>query len=341
MLGRLRRIVTLGGGSAPSLVARTFSDHLERITAVVCTSDTGSSSGTCRRLFGMPAPGDVRATLSAFATLSGGESWARVWEDRLQCPASRGFHGMAVGNLVIAALFQETGDFPSAIRRASALLDIRGRVLPVTGDPADLRAELADGTVVEGELEVRRPGKPAIRRLSWASPVPRSAPGVLEAIREADLILLGPGCLYTSLLPCLLVKGVAEAIRKSKGVRVYLCNTTTTPGQTDGFTVARHVQLVVDALRGRGVDAVLLQGKEVVAEAREAYQNLGAVPLVPTDQDLETIVDLGARPFPAAVIEDPQSHPRKLHKLDTIRHDPERLRAALERLLSDLDAARA
>jgi uncharacterized cofD-like protein len=287
----------------------------------------------------MPAPGDVRAALSAFARLSGGEGWARVWEERFECPESREFHGMAVGNMLIAALFQGTGDFSIAIRRAGELLGIRGEVLPVTADPADLRAELMDGTVVEGEMEVRRPGKSAIRCLGWTGPAPRPAPGVLEVIREADLILLGPGCLYTSLLPCLLVDGVAEAIRKSKGRRIYLCNTTTTPGQTDGFTVARHVEVVLDGLRGEGVDAVLLQGEELVAEAREAYRALGAVPLLPKKEDLDVMASLGARPFPAAVVEDPRPAPRKLHKLDTLRHDPVRLRAALEGLLCELGAA--
>jgi uncharacterized cofD-like protein len=287
----------------------------------------------CRRLFEVPAPGDLRATLSTLAGLSGNEGWAKLWETRLHCPSSEDLHGMAVGNLLIAGLTQETEDFSEAIRAAERLLGLRGRVLPVTAEPADLEAELGDGTVVRGEVEVRRAGKPRIRKLGWVGGTPEPAPGVLDAIAQAGLVLLGPGCLYTSVLPCLLVQGVAEAVRASRGVRVYLCNTTTTPGQTDGCSVARHVEEVMAVLGPRGLHAALIPTDPVPSGVRASYESLGIAPLEVSQGDLQSIVSMGIKPFTARLLEDPPTRPRALHKRDTLRHDPVRLRRALDELM--------
>jgi uncharacterized cofD-like protein len=328
--------VVLGGGAGPSLVAKALSDHLEGLVAVVCTTDTGSSTGTCRRLFNIPAPGDLRATLSTFATLSGNSAWARLWEERLQCPDSHDLHGMALGNLFIAAFFQRTGDFAKAVMLAGEMLGLKGKVLPVTVDFAQLEAELLDGTIVSGELEVRRTGKAEIRQLRWHGGIPRPTPGVLEAVKEADLILIGPGCLYTSVLPCLLVEGMADAILGRKGRSVYLCNTTTTPGQTDGFTVARHVEVVVRALGPGGIDAVLVNNGTIPSELAKGHGSFGVVPIIPSAEDMHIIASLGLRAFLSHLTEDLTGPMRKLHKMDTVRHDPVKLRWSLEKVCQEL-----
>ncbi len=332
-MGRHLRIVALGGGSGPSLVARAFADHLQGITAVVCTTDTGSSTGTCRRLFRMPGPGDLRATLGVLAELSGRGAWARLLAHRFRAPGSRDLDGMALGNLVLAALFEEDLDFEEAVARACRLVGIRGRLLPATADPVQIRATLADGSSRIGEAEVRALNKPSIERLGWSGHPPRPGRGVLEALARARLIVMGPGCLYTSVLPCLLVEGVAEAVRASRGLRVYICNTTTTPGQTDGFTAARHVEAVLGALGGRGLDAVVLHRGDMDASALGAYRAMGVIPLAPPPEEVREILNMGVRPVLADVAELPRSIPRKLHKRDTLRHDPGRLRAALDALM--------
>lgn len=334
-------IVAIGGGAGPALVASALSDSLERITAVVCTSDRGSSTGVCRRLFNIPATGDLRASLSAMAEFSGRAALARLWETRLHCPDSKDLHGMALGNLLIAALAQETGDFRQAIDKAGHLLGIRGRVLPVSVDVADIAAHLEDGTTVHGETEVRRPGKPAIRRLSWDGLTPQPTPGLLEAIQSADLVIIGPGCLYTSLLPCLMVQGVSRAIRESKGLRIYLCNTTTTPGQTDGFSAARHVSEILATLGGKGLDAAILHNDEIAAEVRSAYEAVGVCPIDVREQDLRSIESMGVRPFAFPLLEDPRGAPRDLHKVDTIRHNPVKLRVALQQTVEKLRIQKA
>lgn len=329
-------IVAVGGGSGPSLVARALTSELERLVAVVCTTDRGSSTGACRRLFHMPAPGDIRATLSTMAELSGREGWAAALEKRLRCEGNSDLEGMALGNLILAGLFQEEKDLGRAVSRLASLLGVCGTVLPVTAESSDLEALLEDGRLAHGELEVRKRGKPPIRELRFHGEAPQAAPGVLECIREADLILLGPGCLYTSLLPCLLVKGVAEAIRERRGACIYICNTTTTPGQTEGFCAARHVREVAKALGSGGLDGVLLQRGWEEKNAWAAHEALGVSPIEVTQEDLKEIQAMGIRAWLFDLTENPPAKPRVLHKVDTIRHDPEKLGQALRQVARDL-----
>lgn len=329
-------IVAVGGGSGPSLVARALSSELDRLVAVVCTTDRGSSTGACRRLFHMPAPGDIRATLATMAELSGQGAWAEILEKRLRCEGDSELDGMALGNLVLAGLFQEEKDLGRAVSRLALLLGVCGTVLPVTAQSSDLEALLDDGSLAHGELEVRKRGKPSIRELRWQGQAPQAAPGVLECIREADLILLGPGCLYTSLLPCLLVKGVAEAIGERRGASIYICNTTTTPGQTEGFSAARHVREVAKVLGPGGLDGVLLHRGWDDKNVWAAYETLGVSPIQVTQEDLEEIQAMGIRAWLFDLTEPPVSAPRVLHKVDTIRHDPEKLCRALRQVARDL-----
>jgi uncharacterized cofD-like protein len=153
---------------------------------------------------------------------------------------------------------------------------------------------------------------------------------VLDALREADLIVLGPGCLYTSLIACLLVEGVSETLRERNGLFVFLCNTTTSPGQTDNLSVARHVEEVMRVLGPGGLDAVVIHQGDIPSQAERAYTALGVVPIQPTAEDFLRIESLGVRPFCFPLILDPPPRPRILHKVDTLRHDPRKVRMALE-----------
>jgi uncharacterized cofD-like protein len=241
-------------------------------------------------------------------------------------------HGMALGNLLISGLIQKMGSLTEAVKTAKKLLDIQGSVLPVTSEFVDLQAELEDGAIVQGELEVRRREKPPILRLGWAGAPPSAAPGVLEALGRADLIVIGPGCLYTSVLACLLVNGVSEGIRDAKALRVYICNTTTTPGQSDDLSVARQVEVVWRAMGRGGLDAVVIHVGETPREMREAYEGIGLSLLLPAEEDLRAIESMGIRVLTMPLLEQPRPQPRRLHKVDTIRHDPAKLRAALDKL---------
>jgi uncharacterized cofD-like protein len=277
----------------------------------------------------------VRATLSTFASLSGDSPWADLWEKRLESPLCEAYHGMALGNLLLCGLAQEEGGFARAVQKASSLLGIRGRVLPVTEESAQLRAELVDGTVVMGEAEIRRVGKPPIRSLGWEGPVPTPAPGVLEALEGADLILLGPGCLYTSILPCLMVQGVREALHRSGALRVYLCNSTVTPGQTDGYSALKHVETVMETVGKGGVDWVLMNNLIPPEAHRRAYEEAGLSLVLPDHRELRLLEESGLRVLLHPLLEETRPAPRRLHKADTFRHSPERVREALDRIVSE------
>ncbi len=326
-------MVCLGGGSGPSLIAKTFPELLDQLTAVVTVTDSGSSTGIVRSNFGIAAPGDIRATLSMMARLSGGnDAMVRLMEYRFQPQEAGQLSNMAVGNLLLTALCKITGDFKQSVDTLAAMLNVRGRVLPVSLNNTDLAARLEDGTTVVGEVNVRARNKPPIERLYLADESTRADEEVLQAIAEADVILIGPGNLYTSLLACLIFPGVGEALARAKGTRVFVANTTTAPGQTDGYSAARHLEVLTAHLPKGAVDMVILNNEVPSPSLRQAH-GLNDVHFISlTDEDLERIERTEIRPVVAPLLE-PEAGPRQLHKLDTMRHDPRKLRRVLEDVL--------
>lgn len=237
------RIVGIGGGTGlPVLLAGLGQEPQAEVSAIVNVSDNGGSSGRLRETFAMPAVGDLRNCLVA---LSGNSGLADLFQQRF-CGGA-GLDGHAVGNLILTALYQKTGNLMQAIELASLLLPARGRILASTETPATLCAAFQDGTTVRGESHITAAGRP-IERV-WLDPEnPPASPGVVEAILSADAIVLAPGSLYTSLLPNLLVAGVADAIRRSPGVKIMICNLLTQPGETDGFSAADHLRVISDCV---------------------------------------------------------------------------------------------
>jgi uncharacterized cofD-like protein len=242
---------------------------------------------------------------------------------------------MAFGNLFLAALTQQEGSFLRAVEEASRLLRIRGRVLPVTLYNTHLCAKLADGSVVEEEVNVRAIGKAPIERIYLKDDDVRATDGSVEAIASADLITLGPGSLFTTVCACLLVPEIARAVSDAQGLVVYVANTTTQPGQTDGFSIADHVRVVSDYLGGSGLDTVLINDDAPPDHLRAHYAERGAAYLEPTAVEVAKVEDLGVRAVTAPVI-DKWSGPRDLWlKQDTIRHDAARVATALLRLVEE------
>ncbi|MBI4872989.1 MAG: YvcK family protein [Candidatus Riflebacteria bacterium] len=325
----LPRIVCIGGGSGPSLLVKTLPECLERLVAVVTVTDSGSSTGIIRSNFGIAAPGDIRATLSVMGRLSGGdEILPRLMEYRFQPQEAGQLSNMAVGNLLLAAVCKLTGDFKTAIATLARILDVRGRVLPVSICNTDLAAELEDGTIVTGEVEVRRCGKPPIRRLFLTDGDACADAEVETAIRRADFVFIGPGNLYTSLLACLVFPGMAQALSECRGTRIFIANTTTAPGQTDGYSLADHLAAVLAYVPPGALDLVVLNNEQPskARSARHAEHDVHFLPLTP--DDLARIERLGVKTITAPLLE-PEGEFRKLHKLDTMRHDPGKLRAVL------------
>jgi uncharacterized cofD-like protein len=300
------KVVAIGGGTGLSTLLRGLKRKTTNLTAVVTVSDDGGSSGRLQKELGVLPPGDVRNCLVALA-----DDEAMVTDlFRYRFHEGEGLTGHSFGNLFLAAMTGITGNFDRAIKESSRVLNIKGRVLPSTLGIVRLCARLADGSVVEGETTISKSGQP-IKQVffdpSYAAPLGE----VITAIREADAIVLGPGSLYTSILPNFLVDRIAREVAASAAVKMYVCNVMTQPGETDNMTAADHVQALLDNAGSRVCDYVIVNDRPP-SKLLEAYAEEGQVPVHP---DVDRIRTMGLTPIHADVISETV----------TVRHDPEKL----------------
>ncbi len=314
-------VVALGGGTGLPVVLRALKDPIARsggtLTGIVTVTDDGGSSGRLRRDYNALPVGDIRNCLVA---LSDNERLvARLFQYRYR--GSDGLGGHSVGNLILTALADCQGSYLKAIETSGQVLAIRGRILPSTLDNVVLKARVASGRILSGESRISRATSP-ITQIMTAPRNPRPAPGVLRALRDADLIVLGPGSLFTSVIPNLLVAGVARAIARSRAPRVYVGNLMTQPGETDGFTAADHLAALA-RISGAGlVDYYLGNSRTVAPALRRRYARDGAVPVAPSQVAIRS---LGAVPVDRDLLREDWAD-RK------IRHHEGKLARALLRL---------
>lgn len=306
------RIVGVGGGTGLATLLRGLKTHTDNLTAIVTVADDGGSSGRLRSEMGILPPGDVRMCLVALADME--PLMERLFQYRFR-RAGEGLTGHNFGNLFIAALTAITGDFEQAIKESSKVLAVRGQVLPSTLHNVVLRARLADGREIAGESDIPL-ARGAVRRVYLDPADPPALPEALAALEAAEVIVLGPGSLYTSVIPNLLVKGVAEAIRRSQAVKVYVCNVMTQPGETDGYTVSDHVRAILDHAGPGLIDCVLVNTLPVPAHLRRKYEEQGAEPVT---YDAERLAELGVTPIPGELAS----------LTDLVRHEPEELARAI------------
>jgi uncharacterized cofD-like protein len=256
-LARGPRIVAIGGGTGLSTLLRGLKEHTSNLTAIVTVADDGGSSGVLRTELGIPPVGDIRNCVVALADAE--PAMSEVLQYRFPASldgGSGGLAGHALGNLLIAAMTAvEGGDFEDGIRLMNRILAVRGHVLPVSPTPLTLHARLVDGSVVDGQSQIMRTS--GIDRV-WITPDDvRASADALNAIAEAELIVLGPGSLYTSLLPSLLIPAIREAVEAAGATRILVCNVATQDGETTGFDLARHVEALVAHTSPNLVDIVL------------------------------------------------------------------------------------
>ncbi len=323
-------IVAIGGGGGATQVLKAAQQQADRLTAIIAVTDTGRSTGLARAIGDIPAPGDLRATIAAFAT---DPLIADLLQHRFSGAGIPQLEGMAFGNLLIAALARVTGDFDLAIQQIAQLAGCSVAALPIATANTDICAELADGTIVAGELQVRGLGKPPIKRLFLRDAAPAN-PAALGAIRDADLLVIGPGSLYTSLLANLIFGGVAEAVRACRGTVIYICNTTTQPGQTDGYTAQDHVARIAEALGPGALDVVLINRSQPDPAQLARLAAEGIFPLQPSDTEIAAIRALGVEPVVRDFGEPAGSKRALWNKQDTVRHDTAALGAVLCELLN-------
>jgi uncharacterized cofD-like protein len=321
-------LVAIGGGGGASQVLLGAAPHFARRVAVVAVTDTGRSTGVARQVGKIPAPGDLRSTIAALAA-DHGALWPRLLEQRFRAPDHPALDGMAFGNLLIAALAQLDGDFAAAVATVAELAGSAAEVLPASTADAQLCAELADGASVCGELQVRGLGKPPIRRL-FLDPPASAHPPALEAILSADLVTIGPGSLFTSLLATLQFGGMVEALRSTAARVVYICNSTTQPGQTDGMGAYDHVARLDELLGPGQLDAAIInRSPDLPADLVARLAADGLHVLAPDAAEIAAMTALGVRPLVADYSEAPGAARQLWNKQDTLRYDPAKVGAAL------------
>ena len=303
-------VVAIGGGTGLSTLLRGLKRHDVAITAIVTVADDGGSTGRIRTDFDIPAPGDIRNCLIALAddeSLVG-----RLFQYRFDREGSD-LAGHSFGNLFITALSQVTGSFEQAVVESARVLAVRGRVLPSTLENVTLLAELVDGSVVRGESTISHKQAP-IKRVFLDPERPDAYAPALTAILNADLVVLGPGSLYTSVLPNLLVDGISQAIRWSAGKVVYVCNVATQPGETDHFGAADHIRAINDEL-GSGVLTCAL-----------VNSNTGPAAAIKPEWRVDAVTFEGWRRAERSV---PIVARDVVNDTNPLRHDPDKLATAL------------
>jgi uncharacterized cofD-like protein len=325
-------IVAIGGGTGLSVLLRGLKELTSNITAVVTVADDGGSSGKLRTELGLPPMGDIRNCIEALADAEPAMTRLLHYRFLPRIPGSTGaaaavdettpFAGHAFGNLLIAALTDITGDFEEAVRQSNRVLAVRGNVVPVAGQPITLHAELEDGSTLDGQSRIARAR--GIGRV-WITPSDISpATDALEAIANAEMVVIGPGSLYTSLLPPLLVPGIREALAKTSAPRVFVCNVATQVGETEGYTLSEHLA----ALDAHGladvIDGVLVNGN-FHARQPENY------PAAPVRVDVALSEAAGPAIFTRDLVDDENAH----------RHDPRKLASTILELYDERVIRRA
>ena len=310
------RIVALGGGTGLSTMLRGLKQYSSNITAIVTMADDGGSSGALRE-HGLLPPGDLRNCIAALAEAE--PLMTDLFQHRFVGLGE--LKGHSLGNLFVAAMYEKTGDFDAAVREVSKVLAIRGRVLPSTIEDIRLSAEIKDGTTILGQANVNRARD--ILCVSISPPDPPALPSAVQAIHEAEIIIIGPGSLFTSIIPNLLVPEIAEALKASRAPKIYVCNVMTQPNETLDMTAADHVRAITRHIGQGVITHVLLNSTPIPPETLERYHETGAAPVVIDENELEL---LGVRPI----------HGPFLDASNVARHHPSKLATAIFRIAARL-----
>jgi uncharacterized cofD-like protein len=287
------------------------------ITAIVTVTDDGGSSGRLRREFDVLPPGDIRNCMVALSEDSA--LMSRLFQHRFE--AGRGLKGHSFGNLFLMALTQILGDFPDAVKASSEVLKIAGRIYPSTTANVSLEATLANGDVLVGETHISR-SRHRIQTIRLKPAKVRPLPAALTALAEADLITLGPGSLFTSIVPNLLVEGMAKAIRSSPALKCYFVNLMWQPGETDEFRASDHVRTLQRHARGKFLDYAVVNVRSIASALKKRYARQAALPV---ENDIDALLKMGLKVISANL----SSHTEK------VRHDPAATAAIVVRLAQE------
>lgn len=273
------RVVVIGGGTGLSTLLRGLKNHPISISGIVTMTDDGASTGRLRKEMGVLPPGDIRKCLAA---LSDDEHLlTQLFEYRFG--KGRGLRGHALGNLFLTALTEITGSFDKAVQASSKILSIKGQVIPSTFEQVDLTAQLKNGSKIKGQADVSKLGhRSPIERIALEPANAKANPTAVHFIKNADLIVVGPGSLFSSVLPSFLIKEIRQAVEESSAMKIYVCNASTERGETERYSVTDHVKQLKRYANGSQFDAVLINNRVIAKDKKEG--KLGAIRNITTDE---------------------------------------------------------
>lgn len=311
-----KKIVAIGGGTGMPVLLRGLKQLPVDLSAIVTVADDGGSSGKLRTELAMPAPGDIRNVIAALADAE--PMLIDLFQHRFK--DGNGLSGHSMGNLLLAAMTSISGDFYNGIKEISRVLKVKGNIYPIANQNVVLHAEMTDGEIVTGESNIPLANK-QIKRV-FVSPLPvKPLPDAIEAIKQADLIVISPGSLYTSVMPNLIVPEIENALRDAPGKVVYVCNVMTQYGETTGYTAGDHIQAIHDHIGVDIVSTIVVNNSAIEQDIRENYAEEHAEPVV---YDISRLKSLGLEVIEADIID---HHQRKL------RHDTHKIAKLLYEML--------
>ncbi len=317
-MNRRPKVVVFGGGTGLSVLLRGLKKFPVDITAIVTVADDGGSSGRLREELDIIPPGDIRNVLAALSEVE--PLVEQLFQHRFT--NGNGLSGHSLGNLLLAAMSDITGNFVTGIRELSKVLNVRGKVLPASDHRVVLNAQMNDGSIVSGESKIPHTGKQIVRVFLTPDTV-KPLDESLRAIRDADLILIGPGSLYTSILPSLLVQGIPEEIKNSTARKVYICNVMTQPGETDHFTASDHVNKLVSHIGQQIIDTIIVNNDNVPDNVLTKYEAEGGEPV---EYDEKRLKSFGFEVISDKIVQ---------YNDSLIRHDAKRVSEIILDLVSD------
>ncbi|GAA0589478.1 gluconeogenesis morphogenetic factor [Virgibacillus siamensis] len=302
------RVVVIGGGTGMPVLLRGLKNLPVELTALVTVADDGGSTGRLRNEMAMPAPGDIRNVIAA---LSDAEPMLlELFQHRFA--AGNGLSGHSMGNLLLAAMTSITGDFYIGIKEISRVLNVKGKIYPISNENMSLHAEMADGSIISGESKIPLANK-RIKHV-FLSPQPvQPFPNALKAIENADLVVIAPGSLYTSILSNLIIPQVDQALHDTNGKVVYVCNVMTQAGETTGYTASDHVQAICNHIGEKAVDSIIVHNEPINKNVRDVYAEENAEPVV---YDTDRLLEMGLQIIEGDIIN---------HSKTTLRHDTHKI----------------
>ncbi|WP_175073676.1 YvcK family protein [Terribacillus sp. AE2B 122] len=311
-----KKIVAIGGGTGMPVLLRGLKQLPVDLSAIVTVADDGGSSGKLRTELAMPAPGDIRNVIAALADAE--PMLIDLFQHRFK--DGNGLSGHSMGNLLLAAMTSISGDFYNGIKEISRVLKVKGNIYPIANQNVVLHAEMTDGEIVTGESNIPLANK-QIKRV-FVSPLPvKPLPDAIEAIKQADLIVISPGSLYTSVMPNLIVPEIENALRDAPGKVVYVCNVMTQYGETTGYTAGDHIQAIHDHIGADIVSTIVVNNSSIEQDIRENYAEEHAEPVI---YDISRLKSLGLKVIEADIID---------HDQLKLRHDTHKIAKLLYAML--------